>query len=248
MRQSKPFIRQANEKWSIKSWVVSHFPENYEQMTYCEPFGGSAHVLFHKSPSKIEIYNDRDDTLVSLFRALRDEPSELNKRLLHQKDSKEVFDKMLNKKVSDDYMEVAAREFFLRKLSKGANKKDYQKLKGTDSLKSHLNAISDFSVRIKSAFFHNKSAIEVIKTISCDESLVYCDPPYLHDSKGSKALYDSEMKPEEHIDLCRALEAFSGKIVLSGCASPLYNRLYKNWNMSKKKLDNGASEIIWKNF
>ena len=59
------------------------------------------------------------------------------------------------------------------------------------------------------------------------------------------------MTPECHIELYQMLNEFKGKVVISGCLSPLYNRLYKNWNLEKKRIDKSklkATEVIWKNF
>lgn len=249
MRQNRPFIRQPGEKWQIRAWICEQFPEGYENLTYCEPFGGCASVLFHKKQSKIEVFNDMDEPLVNLLRALRDEPGELSKRLSRQTDSKDTFDRLAKRKTADDYMDSAVQDFVLRKISKNHQKSEYQKLRAGDDWKNHVSLIPELSKRIRDAFLCNKKATEIIQTINCESVLIYCDPPYLHDLKG-KSLYGSEMSMEEHMELYRLLNNFSGKVVLSGCMSPLYKRLYKNWNMQKKKIHNGKNvpEIVWKNF
>lgn len=48
---------------------------------YVEPFGGAAAVLLSKMPSRLEVYNDVDEGLLSFFRALRDAPEEIERRL-----------------------------------------------------------------------------------------------------------------------------------------------------------------------
>jgi len=39
---------------------------------FVEPYGGGASILFSREPVTIEVYNDLDENLVTLFRALQD--------------------------------------------------------------------------------------------------------------------------------------------------------------------------------
>jgi site-specific DNA-adenine methylase len=59
------------------------------------------------------------------------------------------------------------------------------------------------------------------------------------------------MDTNDHIELAHSLNAFQGKALISGYASPLYNRLYKEWNIEKKKIASSKEtkvEILWKNY
>ena len=49
--------------------------------TYVEPFGGAASVLLNKPPAAVEVYNDLDQRITQLFRVLRDNGKELQRRL-----------------------------------------------------------------------------------------------------------------------------------------------------------------------
>ena len=49
--------------------LLSRIPEHD---CYCEVFGGGGSLLLAKPPSKVEIYNDIDSTLVDFFRLLQD--------------------------------------------------------------------------------------------------------------------------------------------------------------------------------
>lgn len=44
---------------------------------YVEPYGGGAAVLLAKRRTRLEVYNDLDRDMVTLFRVLRDRPDEL---------------------------------------------------------------------------------------------------------------------------------------------------------------------------
>lgn len=57
-------------KHRFAPWLAAQLPPH---RVYIEPFGGSAAVLLARAtPAPVEIYNDLDDGLVTLFRVLRD--------------------------------------------------------------------------------------------------------------------------------------------------------------------------------
>jgi DNA adenine methylase len=252
MKIIRPLLKLSNEKWSVREWILSNFPENYENMTYIEPYGGGVNMLFHKEKSKFEIINDQNIELVNIFRAIRDEPEEFIRKINLYKCTQEIFEKSESRKNFEDYLDQAVNDMFLRKTSKSELKQKFQKPTNLQSWKKSILEIDNYNKRIKDIFILNKPALEIIKSFDTEDSFLYCDPPYLHENKVSKMVYSSEMTTECHMDLYRSLNNFNGKVVLSGCMSPLYNRLYKNWNISKKRINKTekekATEVIWKNF
>lgn len=220
-------------------------------MTYVEPYGGGANLLFCKKRSKFEVFNDINYDLIDIFRAIRDEPSELMKRLSSQKCTVENFEKASSKKDFVDYMDHAVNDLFLRKISANGAKEKFSKPSNPETWKKNIKEINEYSKRIKDVYILNKQALDIIEKFNIDDSFVYCDPPYLHENKVSKTVYSSEMTPECHMKLYQLLDNFKGKAIISGCMSPLYKRIYKNWNIEKKTVNKGNSrevEIIWKNF
>ena len=61
-------------------WIISNFPSNYKDLTYCKVFGGGGWALFKKEQSSIEIYNDLDRDLVNLFSVIRGHYKEFSHR------------------------------------------------------------------------------------------------------------------------------------------------------------------------
>jgi DNA adenine methylase len=66
--------RQYGGKASIAKWIVSHFPEH---RSYLEPLAGSAAVLLAKPRSFIEIINDLDDRIMTMWRSIQSQPEQL---------------------------------------------------------------------------------------------------------------------------------------------------------------------------
>src|ERR1700758_5232255 len=57
-----PYIGGKNR---LAKKIISMLPEH---ITYVEPFAGGAQVLFHKTPSAVEVLNDLDFDIVNFFR------------------------------------------------------------------------------------------------------------------------------------------------------------------------------------
>jgi DNA adenine methylase len=66
--------RQYGGKASIAKWIASHFPPH---RVYMEPFCGSCSVLFAKPRSFVEIANDLDGRIISMYRHMRESPERL---------------------------------------------------------------------------------------------------------------------------------------------------------------------------
>lgn len=251
MKVIQPILKSCSSKHALSPWIISHFPENYEQMTYVEPFAGSGTILLNKMRSKVEVVNNVNSKLLNIYLALRDEPKEFLRRLNLCKCSEETYLRCvakITKNQFDDYLDQAVNEFVYNLMNSGKKSFDEKKI---NSWQKNLKSLPNLSTRFSEVYIFNKPALKVIQAFDEKETLIYCDPPYLHEMKVSKTVYSSEMTTEDHIELSHALNSFKGNAIISGCQSPLYNRLYKDWNIEKKKIENSKEkivEIIWKNF
>ena len=263
--KKRALIKYHGGKHYLSPWIISLFPENYKDMTYVEPYCGGANVLLNKEKSFIEVINDIDKDVMNIYRALRDEPKEIIRRLNLCKYCEETFERATKKTHFDDYLDNAVNEFILRRMSRGGLKKAFawsERLRGgqpgdVNAWETAIKALPDLAERLEEIYIFNLPALNVIKSFNLENTLLYCDPPYLHETRVSKTVYSSEMSTDDHIELAHSLNKFNGKVLISGYPSPLYNRLYKGWNVEKKKIANNASqkkvkdkkvEIIFKNF
>lgn len=224
----------------MASWLVERFPPNYQNMTYFEPFVGSGSVLLTKEPSKEEVINDSDEGLISVWRALRDEPKHFLQRVKRMEYKEKTFDRCKNDN-GEDYICTAVKEFALRQMSKSGQKKVFLpkegKIKCKDCWKSIFELVPDISERIQNVYILNKDALKTIKSFSNENCLMYCDPPEID---------GAEMNANKHIELGEVLNEFRGKAIISATNSALYKRIYAKWN--RKGVPGHAKESIWMNF
>ena len=70
--------------------------------------------------------------------------------------------------------------------------------------------------RLLSVQIEHDSAIQVIGRYDSPDTLFYCDPPYVHSSRGDAKAYSFEMADAEHLELFKALDRCKGKVAVSG--------------------------------
>ena len=61
-------IKYYGGKSYMTNIIIDQFPKDYE--IYVEGFGGGASVLFQKPQNGIEVYNDLEENVYSLFKVL----------------------------------------------------------------------------------------------------------------------------------------------------------------------------------
>jgi len=268
MNKLRPVVKIHGGKYYLASWIIENFPAEYQKYDYLEPFCGAASVLLNKDKptSGIEVINDTNVGLIQIFRALRDEPTHFVKKLKKTRYSEHVFERELTtKRESEDYIDHAFNEFVLRRMSRGGLKKAFawsERLRGgqpgdVNAWKTMLKELPDTADRISEVKILNEKAVKVIRAFDSENTLCYCDPPYLHNTRVSTKAYEDEMTDDDHIALADALNKFRGKVVISGYQSMLYKRLYADWKCVKKQVANHSSqqktksvkvECIWTNY
>ena len=113
-------------------------------------------------------------------------------------------------------------------------------------------ALADFSC--EGVETYQADAIGYLKTFdyeSAGETLVYCDPPYLPETRTSKERYNYEYTREDHIRLLRTLRELPAQVILSGYPSKLYDDELAGWNKKEfQVMSRGGvrTECVWFNF
>jgi len=219
-------------------WILSHFPEKYEEMIYVEPNIRSLGVLFAKKPSKQEVLNDEDKGITKLLKSLRNEPKELIAKLKKIKCTEKTFLTALEKTEFEDQLDHAINEFILRKMSRGGNKKIFN---GSETWIQSIKDLCELAPRIQDAVILNKSSIVALKAFDEINTLCCMIMPDTNENNSDFCL-------DEVIEVSEYLNNFLGKAVICGYLSPLYKRLFKEWRVDKEVNKSGKTECIWYNF
>jgi DNA adenine methylase len=269
MKQNKlrPIVKTHGGKWYLKDFVIDNFPENYQDLVYCEPFCAGASIFLNKKPSVEEVISDIDKNVIAIFKALRDESKEFINRLKRIQYTERSFKIALtkSKKPLDDYIDRGVNEYILRRMSRGGLKKAFawsnrtrgDKPGDVNSWDTMLKQLPKISERLRNVTILCSDFREIIKYWDEENTLMYLDPPYLHSTRTATDVYENEMTVEDHIDLLNLIKNSRGKVIISGYSSPLYNRTLKGWKCKKKSVANHSSqaktkdmrtEVVWFNY
>lgn len=253
-------------KFSHLEWLLPLLPDCHH---YCEPFAGSAAVLLNRDPSPVETYNDIDGEVVNFFRVLRDKPEELVKAIGLTPFSREELAVAVNTN-GDRISDVErARRLYVRarqartglaqtaSLGRWANCKNTSRAGMAGAVSRWLGAVDqlpEIALRLLRVQFENRPAEEVINLYDGPNTLFYCDPPYVHSTRGDTKAYGFEMTDSAHQSLARALSRCTGMAAVSGYRCVLMDQLYSGWRRFDAQAKHCHSikkvrqEALWMNY
>jgi DNA adenine methylase len=117
-----------------------------------------------------------------------------------------------------------------------------------------VEALEEIGSRLLRVQIENRPAVGLIRLYDDKNTFFYCDPPYLHETRGDSKAYGFEMDEEQHVELAVAARRCKGKVAVSGYRCDLMDRLYKGW----KRFDAPAKyahsikqirqECLWMNY
>jgi DNA adenine methylase len=257
-------LRYPGSKWRIASWIISQFPKHH---SYLEPYLGSGAVLFNKPLSNIETVNDLDLDITNLFSCIREDPERLAKIVEATPYSRHEYDSTYQIVRIPDCNYEKARQFLVKCWQGHGYRVNQYKVGWKNDVQGRERAYamrhwSDLPERVLLAAERLKQvqvecmpAVELIKRFKFPEVLIYCDPPYLMNTRTAhvKQQYSNEMLTDQsHIELLEILLQHPGYVVISGYESDLYNDMLKGWNKSFMQSNDQSNrprqEVIWMNY
>lgn len=208
--------------------------------TYVEPFGGGAAVLLNKQRSEVEVYNDLDSALVNLFEVVRDDETfdefaqrlewtpysrtEFANAVRHHEDGDDrvtravMFYTMLNQSISGKRLALPSEW----------SRSRYQNL--SERWVMRQRKLGPIHSRIRGVQIECRDALDVLQEWDGPDSVFYCDPPYILETRKKQKYYAVEPGDDYHEQLVDVLLGVEGMVILSGYEHPIYQRLReKGW-------------------
>ena len=277
----QPPLKWHGGKWFLAPRIVGLMPPHTH---YVEPFAGGLSVLLAKEPEGVsEVVNDVDRWLVNFWETLRDPDlfAVFSRQIDAHPFCEDSWKDAENYVTTRDKYEinpVSAWSFKVHKAiafyitcrqSLAGRMKSFAPLSRTrtrggmnEQASAWLTVVEGLPAvhaRLKRVVILNRDALDVIRQQDGPDTLFYCDPPYLHETRATTDDYVYEMTAEQHGALLGVLSDVRGRFLLSGYRSPLYDDAAKRgcWDRVDFDLPNNAAggafkrrmvECVWRNF
>jgi DNA adenine methylase len=201
---------------------------------YVEPFGGGCSVLLNKERTEVEVYNDLDSALVNLFQVVRDNQSyEEFKRLVdYTPYSRADFEACLSfDGIADPIRRAVAFYTVVNQSISGkrlARKGDWARGRNDNLAERWFDRQEKLDViheRIRHVQIECRDALDILQEWDTEDTVFYCDPPYILDTRSQRKYYAVEPGDDYHNHLVEVLINVKGMVVLSGYDHPIYQTL-----------------------
>ncbi len=259
---AKPPFAYYGGKTTLAGAIADLLPRHRH---YVEPFAGSLAVLLAKHPSLMETVNDLDHRLMTFWRVLREQPTELARICYLTPHSRAEHQASYDVDGLDE-LEVARRVWVSLTQGRGntlrrTGWRHFQdpSRRGSMGMPQYLEAyverMAPAVARLRRVSLECREGLEVIREYGRHEDVcIYADPPYLGTTRSSRQ-YVVEMSSQiEHEALSEALNECRAAVVLSGYHSQLYDALYAGWHVLELKAFTGQAntngtrtEVLWSN-
>jgi len=260
----KPPVSYFGGKTTAALRIAALLPDHEH---YVEPYCGSLAVLLAKRPSAMETVNDLDGHLMTFWRVLREQPTDLARvcaltphARAEQHASYEGLDDC-------DDLETARRVWVQLTQGRAGTRRrtgwrHYVQPSGGSSMPDYLlgyvERMLPAAERLSAVSLESRPALDLVAQYGAQpDVLLYVDPPYLGGTR-SKSWdgYVHEMRDEGgHRKLAAVLHAARAAVVLSGYPSDLYDQdIYADWHRVTFDASTGQggtwanrTEVLWSN-
>ena len=259
-------IRYFGSKGGFYNKIIENFPsEPYD--TYIEPYGGTFTVGLHKPEVPIEVYNDLEQNVYSLYKVLSDKDlfEEFKQRCdlsLYSEDFRNEYKVKLKDELS--IIDRAFYFFYVNRTSHNGiggfstNSSIRRKMsKAVSDFLSCIDRLPELHQRLSKVIISNMDGVKLIDKYKGNSNcLIYADPPY-EQSTRTNARYKVDMDREGHHKFIDSVLNAEAKILISGYDCEYYNKLTDNrftkiqfevktidGNFNKKT----KTETLWKNY
>ncbi len=215
--------------------ILPLFPKH---TCYVEPFAGAAALFFLKEPSKVEVLNDVNLDLITLYRVVQHHLEEFLRQFKWALTSRAIYEWLQDtppETLTD--IQRAARFYYLQRLSFGGKVRGQSFGTATTS-PARLNLLrieeelSEAHIRLSRVFVEHLSWQECITKYDREHTIFYADPPYW----GTEG-YGVDFGIEQYDRLAEAAAKIKGKMVITVNNIPEMKKAFKGFKMSAVGID-----------
>jgi len=225
----QPIIPWIGGKRRLAKTILPLFPAH---QCYVEPFAGGAALFFLKAQSPVEVLNDINLELVTLYRVVQHHLEEFCRRFKWALASRQLYEwaQMTQPETLID-IQRAARFYYLQKLAFGG--KVHRQTFGTATTSPpRLNLLrieedlSQAHLRLSRVCIEHLSWPRCIEKYDRARTFFYCDPPYWA-TEG----YGVDFGLEQYDEIARHAREIKGKMVISVNDIPEMRQAFKGLRM-----------------
>jgi DNA adenine methylase len=225
------FLAYMGGKSLLTKKIITKIPEHN---CYCEVFAGAAWMLFRKEESEVEIINDINTDLVTLYRVIKHHLEEFIRYLKWILVARDEFDrfKLENPETLTD-IQKAVRFYFLLKTGYAARIEKPSFSIATSS-KPRFNLLrieeelSAVHLRLSRVYVENRPFDVIIERFDKPDTFFYCDPPYY----GCEHYYGKGIFSRADFQKLKdILNGIKGKFIMSINDTPEIRKLYKGFRI-----------------
>lgn len=239
--------------------IINQFPRDYD--VYVEGFGGGASVLFAKPQNGVEVYNDLNENVYALFKALSNKEAfeQLKQRMDLTPYSAQLRDEY--KELLTTNLSLCDRAYYFlcvnRMSFNGVGGFSTTHIvrrnmsKSTSDFLSMIDKLPQIHNRLSSVIIEHRDIMELIDKYDNPNVFMYLDPPYVISERRSSQRYECDMTNEQHGALIGRLLDCKCKWLLSGYDNAIYQPLTDKFGKMEFKSPNSGSsaiEVLWKNY
>jgi len=229
----KSFLSYLGGKSLLATKIIPKIPPH---TCYCEVFAGAAWLLFKKEESQIEIINDINTDLVTLYRVVKHHLEEFIRYLkwiLVARDEFERFKKENPETLTD--IQRSVRFYYLLKTGY-SSRIDNPSFSISTVRRSNFNLLrveeelSAAHLRLARVYIENMHYEDFIHRFDKPHTFFYIDPPYY----GKENYYgDGIFSRDDFVKLKDILKRLKGKFIMSINDTKEIRSLYKDFHIEK---------------
>lgn len=213
MTKVNPLVPWIGGKRRLAKHLLPMFPDH---SCYVEPFCGAAALFFMKAETDVEVLNDINGDLISLYRVVKHHLDEFVRQFRYSLTSRQMYE-WLKATPTEPLTDIqrAARFYYLQKLGFGG-KVDGRTFGTATTAPPRLNLLrleDDLSaahLRLHRTYIEHLAWDECIRRYDRPHTLFYCDPPYW----GTEG-YGVDFPLDQYDRMADLARSISGRMIIS---------------------------------